>query len=305
MSPDGQQIALASLDEHLTIVDLSTPKAKVSQIAPKPASLAPDGPNGPSEPKDKSNSRLPTRLTWITERQIASGNDSGQTKLWDLRGKRELATLVSPNQLGDSPVVALHSPTGRNSELLVAYANGVVELRDLLLQSPIANLNGPTIRHSRDRFPPPVRWTTSKSAPAVLFASGQEIWAASETDLGLRPWGVSKAEIDGGPATPNAIALSPDGGTLAIGHLNGSLELLKANGESQVVSAHQLPPARMSPLENKICLAWSPEGDRLASFGNDWRLLVWDIKTLELIHEWEIEFAPQFEVPSFLKGRSN
>jgi WD40 repeat protein len=114
----------------------------------------------------------------------------------------------------------------------------------------------------------------------------------TSTDI-TRAADASAGDLTAAPGTVLALAVSPDGSTLAIGGENPSILLRDARTNR----LRAILTARAEPV---ICLAFSPDGKTLASGGFDRLIKLWDVATLSeratlLGHEgWvnALAFAP-------------
>ncbi|HEX4381700.1 MAG TPA: WD40 repeat domain-containing protein, partial [Myxococcales bacterium] len=109
-----------------------------------------------------------------------------------------------------------------------------------------------------------------------LAASGHEDKAfIFETSHGNR------VVLEGHTDLVNAVALSPDGATVATGSADGSVRLwAMPNGQQK----RTLTASGMGPV---LTVAFSPDGTQLAAAGEDKTIRVWELSGFKLVHRFE------------------
>jgi WD40 repeat protein len=203
-------------------------------------------------------------------RQLAAGDAAGLVERWDISDPRHPRQLPGPGVVFPSGVLALaFSPDGR--QLAAGGEGGAVQ-----------------------------RWTVpdagaAQSLPKIVAAplvsslawapDGRMLWIGDD-DGGVTGWAVnldgtvpgaddtSRAfgRLNTGPATVSALAVSPDGGTLAAGTKRGELHLWHRGDDGAWTEAEQ-PRAPLAGWLDTI--TFSPDGTDLAlgATGNDIRVL--------------------------------
>jgi WD40 repeat protein len=192
--------------------------------------------------------------------------------------------------------------SGDGSQLATADFDGVVTLWDVASGRPLAPLKGHTdLLH----------------AISLAYASGGRVLATGGADRIVRLWDVAtggEVGVWAGHASPAmTLAFSPDGGTLAAGDCSGDVRLwdVAARAERATLAASPeknsevtlafapgggtlavaVGPAvqlwdvasgqRVACLEGHTggvrCLAYSPDGTRLASGGHDRTVRLWNV----------------------------
>jgi len=108
----------------------------------------------------------------------------------------------------------------------------------------------------------------------------------------------------GNNAEISALAMSPDGRTLAVGIANdGSIRLwaienIYPESEVTIFPAHGDKVFGYDVLE----LAFSPDGKSLASSGYDGKVIIWDVETGDMIKKFDVWSTDTWEIQNTFKG---
>lgn len=218
-------------------------------------------------------------------RSFATGDDLGIVVLWDAEAAAPVASF--PNYATTVYALAF-SPD--DQLLAVGRTDGAVQLWNLAEGVPLLSLRGHT------------NYVTD-----VAFSPDGRTLASGSLDASARLWDLALLAPDG----VSSVAWSPDGGTIATGNTGvvrlwdverGSVarELAPPEAVGRIVALAYSPagdrlavaigpevhiwdaggagePPRLTGHDGETAaLAWSPDGERLASVGDDQALIVWD-----------------------------
>ena len=232
---------------------------------------------------------------------LISGGDDYAFKLWDVPRKRHIATLDHINNRSRSQVKAVDFSPNRQ---LLATAGFDVKLWDIPTRRELH-----TLEHGR--------WVL-----AVAFSPDGRMLATGDESGYVNIWDVQTQQIivqlDGDLTAVYTLMFSPDGKILASGGYEGKIELWKVEGWVQLgtlnvgATTHTI---RFSPDSSTLAntgyesvglwkvdsgekiatltghagwvnaVAFSPDGRRLISGGDDETLRIWDVTAYRAIPE--------------------
>lgn len=176
-------------------------------------------------------------------RTLATGDDDGRTKLWELETGRQLALL--PGRFFNDSLTLTFSDDGRT--LAGGGGDGTIRIWNVLERTEGAKLVA-------DHF----------GVHSLAFAPRSTMLASASADGTVRLWDLqiasAMATLPGNASAIRSLAFCPDGKTLASGNDNGSVKLWDFGTFQELVSLQ----AHSGRVRN---LAFSPDGRLLASSG--------------------------------------
>jgi WD40 repeat protein len=272
ISPDGKTLATAGYDQQIKLWDVATGKELRTLSGHNDAvfdlAFRPDG------------------------KTLASASGDRTVKLWDLSSGERLETFGQP--LKEVYCVAF-SPDGRR-----VIAGGVDNRIRAWQVSPDAKENTNPILHSRFAHEAAV-------VKLVYSADGKTIVSAGE-DRSVKVWDAEtlteRLELERQSDWAPALAVSPDGKSIAVGRLDGSVELYDP-ASGKVVP----PPPPPKPLLASLSIRGAQVGtsSRLKASGKDLATvtavktshekLAARIVTIESATQAELELTPAADLP--------
>jgi WD40 repeat protein/transcriptional regulator with XRE-family HTH domain len=255
-SPGGHTLASGSLDGTVLLWDVAEP-ARPRQLSQ--SDLQSGLPTRPYQPyhiwgtKSFSLAFSPDRHT------LASGNDDGSIRLWDVADPAHPSPLGPSLTTGTVPVQSVaFSPGGHT--LASGSLGGSIRLWDVA-DPAHPRLIGPIL-------------TGGGVVKSVAFSPGGHKLASGSLDGTIRLWDIADPahpsplgqRLSGGTGAVVAVAFSPGGHTLASGSLDGTIRLWS------------LPRTVMTGVSGAVkSVAFSPGGHTLASGNSDDTVQLWDV----------------------------
>jgi len=220
-------------------------------------------------------------------RQFASADDLGVVVLWDAGSTEPVARL-----LNYATTVYAVAFSHDDQLLAVGRTDGVVQLWNLTEGTPLLSLHGHSNSVTGMAFSPDGRFLASGSLDrtarlwslALLAPDGvsSAAWSPDGATLAtgntgvVRLWDAGRGTVTRELAPPEevgrvvALAYSPAGDRLAVA-IGAEVHVWDAGGAGE--------PLRLVGHEAEtVAVAWSPDGARLASAGDDQALIVWDAR---------------------------
>ncbi len=196
---------------------------------------------------------------------IATGGDSGKVGFWDVAKRKELTAI----QASDEPISVLaFSPDGK--QLVTADENGVVRLWDVASHEKRAELHGHKGHVSGFSFSP-----DGKMLATAGYDGTVRLWSMKNLK--------SRELIRVGGKGFTDVAFSPDGRSLAALLYLGGVKLWKDGLAAEPVTIE----ADGFRGRAATCLAFSPNGDRLAVTGL-YYLQLFEMPSGKLLHSAEV-----------------
>lgn len=227
-------------------------------------------------------------------RQVASASDDGAVRVWDLNATDEHRALTDSKESlwavatspdgkwiaaagADKNIRVYGLETGKleatldagaamtslaflpdSNRLVASGGNQVVKVWDLAAKKVLKELSGHTLAVLAVAATDDGKLVVSGSADASVRGfdpdTGKEVWK----------WGSRKAAV--------AVAVRKGGKQAAIGIADGGLAILDVSG-----GAPRELSAQAAHTAGTTCVAFSPDGNRLASVGGDGALRVWSV----------------------------
>ncbi|HLK56497.1 MAG TPA: AAA-like domain-containing protein [Chthonomonadaceae bacterium] len=233
-------------------------------------------------------------------KMLASSNEDGTIKLWDVATWHDIATLHGPPE----GVFSLtFSPNGK--WLAAGCLDKTVKLWDVATRQVVKTLSGYKAEVYSVAFSPDGKWLASGDGarelklwdvaswrkkdffPAnighiiysVAFSPDGRWLVAGSRDGEINRWAVSSWNALLGIHTGSllSLAFSPDCQTLAVGRVNGNVELWNVPARHKVadLSGHK---AEVNGV------AFSPDGKSLATGSWDGTIRLWDVAVQKTVH---------------------
>ncbi|HKB03032.1 MAG TPA: protein kinase [Gemmataceae bacterium] len=247
--PNGKRLATGSIDEAVKIWNATTGREQLTL---------------------RGHRDMVSSLAWSPDGRLASGSNDGSVRIWD--SIRDQESSVLPGHVVRATSVSW-SPDGKR--LASGGDDGKVRIWDPATREEVlAPLKAHDTGGISQQFG--LIRTLAWNPDGKHLASGG-------LDGTVKVWDIALGrEVFALPADHGAVwsvAWSPDGVRLAAGAADGTIrvvEAVKPSPKVQVFKAHE--PRRLgSAGEHGVrTLAWSPQGDRLASGGVDGLVKVWD-----------------------------
>ena len=202
-------------------------------------------------------------------RTLATGNDDGTIRLWDVADPAH-PTLLSRSPTGSGVTVdsVAFSPGGRT--LASGSGDGTVRLWDVADPARPRPLSQP-------------RMGSAVSVGSVAFSPGGRTLASGSGDGTVRLWDVADpahptllSRSPTGRGDVYSVAFSAGGRMLASGHFDGTVRLWDVADPAHPRPLGQLP-AGGSSVASIYSVAFSPGGRTLASGSGDGTVRLWDV----------------------------
>ncbi len=243
-SPDGRFVAsscaeggLWSLDDAIRIWDVSAGEEKRNIKAyPGPSAFSPDG----------------RTVACVRPGRYAIG-------VWDAETGKPILELSDR-----SPSSFAYSPDGKTLAFNdTAHKQGIVRFLDILTGKAEEALTAPSGRASELKF------SKDGSVLAAVGRGSVHLWDVKTREI------LRTVEEVGSIYADYALALSPSGGSIAVGDEDSIVRVWSAkNGALR---------GKMTGHEGAVhAVAYSPDGQRIASAGKDGTVRIWSAKTFQL-----------------------
>jgi WD40 repeat protein len=253
-SPDGQLLAAGSQDDKVWLWRLAG--SSRAPGPPHPTSRHPTSQDLASRDLTPQGLAPLTGATdWVNSvafspdgTVLAAGSSDDSVRLWDVSTRRMLGTLRHPG------VVTSVAWDGGH-ELASGCADGTVRLWTL---------------------PPPVLAAAAGVNSLAFALAGRSLVVASQD---LEVWNPATRTEEASAAVPgtfvNSVAYARRSGLLAAGYGSGGVQLWRVTGGRLAPAGPVLPSPAPSAVES---VAFSPDGQTLASGSDDGQVRVWDVR---------------------------
>jgi WD40 repeat protein len=214
---------------------------------------------------------------------LATGSQDGTIKLWNVSTGQLIRTLKHSEPVID----VVFSPDGQ------ILASGQDQGSNIRLWHW---RTGEILRLPEDPNSFKMGFDHFKSQPITFTPDGQNFFARSSSGAASQLWNVSTGQLIrrfDAKSSINAVAISPDGTTLATGLRDNAIKLWN-------VSTGQLIHTLTGHAGEVHSVAFSPEGKTLASASQDGTIKIWNVSTASLTSTftqtqrvWSVAFSPE------------
>jgi protein kinase-like protein/WD40 domain-containing protein len=198
---------------------------------------------------------------------VAEGYGNDSTSLWDVATGQSIARLADPaprNVMNPGVYDVAYSPNG--TVLAASDGDGYIYVWDT------------ATRKLTDRVPGGGAIAYSPNGQMLVVTSGHNtnLWDAA----GMQRFNpLSDPTSD----SPDALAFSPDGDTLAAGNPDGSISLWNVPGKRLITELAVPAAAAFSPASSPVSsIAFSPDGKTLAVGNSDGYTYLWNVADEQL-----------------------
>nr|MDZ8288500.1 ribosome assembly protein 4 [Nostoc sp. ChiSLP01] len=279
-SPNGQQLASASLDNTIKIWDFSSGQLlkTLTGHSDRVISVAysSNGQQLASASDDKtikiwnvSNSQLLKTLTGHSSsvnsvayspsgQQLASASDDKTIKIWDVSSGQLLKTLTGHSSTVNS---VAYSPNGQH--LASASSDKTIKIWDVSSGQPPKTLTG-----------------HSSTVISVAYSPNGQRLASASVDNTIKIWDLSSSQLlktlTGHSSSVNSVAYSSNGQQLASASSDKTIKIWD-------VSNGQLLKTLTGHSNVVYSAAYSPSGQQLASASYDKTIKIWDVSSGQIL----------------------
>ncbi|MHC5739115.1 protein kinase domain-containing protein [Nostoc sp.] len=209
---------------------------------------------------------------------LASGSDDKNIKLWDLNTQKVLASLSGHSQAVKS---VAFNPDGQI--LATASDDKTIKLWQVETLEEICTLLG----HSH-------------AVKSVAFSPNGQILASGSWDKTIKLWDVNTGKeiytINGHQLQVNSVAFSPQGQLLASASYDRTIRLWQIEGSPREIQnrpCYSLLSTLSGHAWAVLTVAFSPDGQILATGSDDNTIKLWEVNTGQLIctlvgHSWSV-----------------
>ena len=267
-SPDGHTLASGGADNIVCLWDFRKIWEAATDSQPEGPSHLWDGVHEYPTGRLKGHTSVITSLAFSPNgRTLASGSLDGDIRLWDVRRQKHKGTLEDQNAISDIAFGA----KGKTLVSCNGFEGAPVQLWDVAKK----RLKKTLVRQDERFF------------SAVAFSpDGQTVAVMGTLEVLLRDvtTGENRGKLAGHFSNITSMAFSPDGDILATGGLDGKVLLWNYKTYKQGHSRFK-PKATLIGYTNQRIgvkhLAFSPDGQKLATGYRNGEVLLWDIPTTQ------------------------